>query len=235
MLKLIFYIFIAIFESNYYNMATYESLIKITGSVGDLVFYSLNGKNVVRKKSGFNKKAFKKSPSYEKVRQNSSEFGHCSKAGKLIRSCINGYIKEAGDPLLYQRFARLMTDIKDMDTVSERGKRSVVYGLSTEKGKDQLKAFQFGSKAIISTEIKITATRHKITLSLHKESGIHQVTLITIKPDFEGYTAAFFEEHAVPAEEEEVNFKNHFPDGGLLLYFLVIKNNDGDILQMGFV
>jgi hypothetical protein len=63
-------------------MATYESLIKIKGSIGDLVFYSLNGKNVVRKKSGFNKNAFKKSPSYEKVRQNSSEFGHCSKAGK---------------------------------------------------------------------------------------------------------------------------------------------------------
>ncbi|WP_435524965.1 hypothetical protein [Chryseobacterium indoltheticum] len=77
MLKLL-----AIFEAILKIMATYESFIKLNGAVGDLVFYNLNGKNVVRKKSGFNKTAYKKSPTYEKVRQNSFEFGHCSKSWK---------------------------------------------------------------------------------------------------------------------------------------------------------
>ena len=122
-------------------MATYESVIKITGTVGDLVFYNLNGKNVVRKKSGFNKTAFKKSPSYEKVRQNSSEFGHCSKIGKVIRKSLEIYIKESGDPLLYQKFAKVMTAIKDLDTVSERGKRTVELGLKTEEGRKLLREF----------------------------------------------------------------------------------------------
>ncbi|KPE50989.1 hypothetical protein [Chryseobacterium indologenes] len=216
-------------------MATYESLIKITGAVGDLVFYSLNGKNVVRKKSGFNKKAFKKSPSYEKVRQNSSEFGHCSKAGKLIRSCINGYIKEAGDPLLYQSFAKLMTDIKDLDTVSERGKRSVEKGLLTEKGKELLKAFQFGNKETISTEIRIsTELQHNIHAAV-KDDDIHETALISIKPDFEEYTVEYIEEQGIPTQEGKINFKNHFPDEGVLLYFLIIKNKDGNISRMGFV
>jgi len=106
-------------------MATYESFIKLNGSIGDLVFYNLNGKNIVRKKSGFNKAAYKKSPTYEKVRQNSSEFGHCSKIGKLIRSCISKYIELADDALLYQRFAKTMTKIKDLDIENEKGKRSV--------------------------------------------------------------------------------------------------------------
>ena len=47
-------------------MATYEGIVKIKGAVGDLVFYTLNGKNVVRKKSGFNKNSFDKNPNYEK-------------------------------------------------------------------------------------------------------------------------------------------------------------------------
>lgn len=216
-------------------MATYESLIKITGTVGDLVFYSLNGKNVVRKKSGFNKKAFKKSPSYEKVRQNSSEFGHCSKAGKLIRSCIDGYIKEAGDPLLYQSFAKLMTDIKDLDTVSERGKRSVEKGLMTEKGIELLKAFQFGNKEIISIETKISTELQHTILYTPKNDDIHEIAFITIKPDFEKYAVEYTEELGVYTKEEKTNFKNHFPDGGLLLYFLVIKNKDGGISRMGFI
>ena len=106
-------------------MATYESFIKLNGAIGDLVFYNLNGKNIVRKKSGFNKTAYKKSPTYEKVRQNSSEFGHCSKVGKLIRSCISKYIVLAEDALLYQRFAKVMTEIKDMDSEHEKGKRTL--------------------------------------------------------------------------------------------------------------
>lgn len=60
MLKFCFPLFIGIFDFYFEDMATYESVIKITGAVGDLVFYTLNGKNVVRKKSGFNKAAFKK-------------------------------------------------------------------------------------------------------------------------------------------------------------------------------
>src|SRR5207244_1915009 len=98
-------------------MATYKSFIKINGSVGDLVFYNLNGKDIVRKKSGFNKSAFKKDPAYEKVRQNSSEFGHCSKIGKLIRQSIGNFIQHAEDPLLYQKFAKVMTEIKDLDSI----------------------------------------------------------------------------------------------------------------------
>ncbi|MGO4709760.1 hypothetical protein AB4Y90_11730, partial [Chryseobacterium sp. 2TAF14] len=126
-------------------MATYESFIKLNGAIGDLIFYNLNGKNIVRKKSGFNKTAFKKSPTYEKVRQNSSEFGHCSKIGKLIRSCISKYIELADDALLYQRFAKTMTHIKDCDMENGKGKRSVKFGLKTNEGRNILQQFEFGT------------------------------------------------------------------------------------------
>ncbi|NML68691.1 hypothetical protein HHL23_02605 [Chryseobacterium sp. RP-3-3] len=215
-------------------MATYESLIKINGSVGDLVFYSLNGKNVVRKKSGFNKTAFKKSPSYEKVRQNSSEFGHCSKAGKTIRSCIEGYIKEAGDPLLYQKFAKLMTAIKDLDIVSERGKRTVQNGLITLEGLKLLKEFRFGKKGNIYPEVSVLEENDNKTLNLGGLLSGDDIVIITIQPDLEVYSAEYFEERISVEQKTNIHFKKHFSEDMFLLYFLVLKRKE-EITHMGFI
>ncbi len=210
-------------------MATYESLIKIKGAVGDLVFYTLNGKNVVRKKSGFNKAAFKKNPSYEKVRQNSSEFGHCSKMGKIIRNSLDLYLKETGDALLYQKFARLMTEIKDCDTISERGKRTVENGLTTEEGKKLLKVFQFGDIDNVSS----TDIQNDILCLKENEEG-EKATIVTIKLDAENYTAEKAEED-LSLDRHPVYFKKYFSEADCVLYFIVLKNENNEISHMGFV
>ncbi|MGN7758437.1 hypothetical protein ACTJIV_13230 [Chryseobacterium sp. 22532] len=215
-------------------MATYESLIKINGSVGDLVFYSLNGKNVVRKKSGFNKTAFKKSPTYEKVRQNSSEFGHCSKAGKTIRSCIENYIKETGEPLLYQRFAKLMTAIKDYDAVSEKGKRTVHNGLLTERGMTFLKEFKFGNKKNFSSDFFVFEEKEDMVLNVADNLPADEIVIITIHPDLEIYSAEYFEDQLLVKQDAEIRFRRHFQDAGLLLCFLVLRSK-GETTHMGFI
>ncbi|WP_126650630.1 hypothetical protein [Chryseobacterium aureum] len=212
-------------------MATYESVIKITGAVGDLVFYNLNGKNVVRKKSGFNKTAFKKNPSYEKVRQNSSEFGHCSKIGKIIRKSLEIYLKEAGDPLLYQKFAKVMTAVKDWDKVSERGKRTVENGLRTAEGKKLLREFQMGSISNVSDSVRI-----KDQMLYKNEACISdQAVFVTLQLDSEKYTAESAEEIVKWNKEQNYAFKKYFSEDDLLLYFIVLKNEKNDIIQMGFV
>ncbi|KXH84197.1 hypothetical protein [Chryseobacterium kwangjuense] len=215
-------------------MATYESLIKIKGSVGDLVFYSLNGKNVVRKKSGFNQKSFKKDPSYEKVRQNSSEFGHCSKAGKMIRSCIQNYIKEAGDPLLYQKFAKLMTSIKDLDIVSERGNRTVKKGLETPEGLQRFKEFRFGDKKGIHPEFTLSEEKESKVISWGHQFSGNEIAIVTIQPDFEAYSAVYLEEKLYASNEKEIRFQKHFEDSDLLLYFAVVRKKE-KIIRMGFI
>lgn len=212
-------------------MATYESIIKITGAVGDLVFYNLNGKNVVRKKSGFNKAAFKKNPSYEKVRQNSSEFGHCSKMGKVIRKSLDVYIKKSGDPLLYQKFAKVMTAIKDSDTVSERGKRTVENGLKTEKGIELLRAFQFGTIKNISDCISI---KDHVLYKNDYCTSDHAV-ILTLKLDSENYSIESNEEIMNWNQQQDKALKKYFSDEDLLLYFAALKNEKDEITHMGFV
>lgn len=216
-------------------MATYESLIKLNGTLGDLVFYNLNGKNIVRKKSGFNKNAFKKSPSYEKVRQNSSEFGHCSKIGKLIRQCLEIYIKEAGDPLLYQRFAKLMTEIKDQDLISEKGKRTVINGLATESGSQMLKDFQFGTIQPLQNSVSITSGLWDYSLVIDKDPAISEVVLETLKIDFEAYQSDHRRE--VIAVEKPLNeyvFQKNFEENEMKFYFVALKKGD-KIIRMGFL
>jgi len=216
-------------------MATYESLISINGSVGDLVFYNLNGKNVVRKKSGFNKNAFKKSPTYEKVRQNSSEFGHCSKIGKIIRQCLEEFIKEANDALLYQKFAKLMTEIKDLDSISEKGKRTVENGIATRSGMQLLKNFKFGSIPSHKDSVAFTARLWDYSLGIDKSIIVDEIIIATLQIDFKGYQSRH--SNKIIAVEKHLNeyiFEKQFSDEETQLHFVVLKNED-EIVQMGFV
>ncbi len=211
-------------------MATYESVIKITGAVGDLVFYTLNGKNVVRKKSGFNKSAFKKNPSYEKVRQNSSEFGHCSKMGKMIRKSLEVYVKETGDPLLYQKFAKMMTAIKDLDTTSERGKRTVENGLKTEEGRKLLRDFQWGTVRKVSDCVRMEDQ----VLYKNDHCTSEYTVIMTMKLDSENYNIESNEEIISWNTQQNPSFKKYFSEDGLL-YFIALKDENDKITHMGFV
>jgi len=216
-------------------MATYESFIKLNGSVGDLVFYHLNGKNIVRKKSGFNKDAFHKSASYEKVRQNSSEFGHCSKTGKMIRQCLEVYTKESDDPLLYQRFAKLMTEIKDLDTVSGKGKRTVKHGLATETGLAMIKNFQFGKIQNLENAAVISAGLWDYSLVLDKNMAVDEMIIETLSIDFEEYKSKHYTQIiSVDKPMNEYVFQKHFSDEELQFHFVVLKKNQ-KIIKMGFV
>ena len=216
-------------------MATYESFIKLNGAIGDLVFYNLNGKNIVRKKSGFNKTAYKKSPTYEKVRQNSSEFGHCSKVGKLIRSCISKYIELAEDALLYQRFAKVMTEIKDLDSEHEKGKRTVQSGLKMYEGKISLQNFQFGNIPCFHQEAQILLGLWDKSLHLDKNMIADEVSIVSIKIDFENYLTEYFEETIKLQENQhEIVFENRFSEEDDVIHFVAVKK-DSQVLKMGFV
>ena len=74
-------------------MAKYQSIVKISGALDNYVFYELNGVQVMRKKSGFSKEAYNSNPKYQKVRENSNEFGHSSKSGKAIREALAEFLK----------------------------------------------------------------------------------------------------------------------------------------------
>lgn len=77
-------------------MARVEGLLKAVGAegkFGDYVTYRLNGKLVMRRIGKMEKEVYAKSPSFEQLRQNQSEFGLASQISKNLRLALGEYGK----------------------------------------------------------------------------------------------------------------------------------------------
>lgn len=120
-------------------MAKHKSIIPIVGTIGGINFYFLDGKPIARKAGGgFNGEAIKKSPTMVRVRENGSEFGHCSRVNRIFRKAIIPFYERFRMPNFHQRLMTLFTNLKKLDLINERGKRTVGEGLQTLEGKKML-------------------------------------------------------------------------------------------------
>lgn len=124
-------------------MGTLKGIIQFTGHVDGLSFYEMNGKIVVRKTGGFDGKKIKSDAKYVRVRENSSEFAHCSKIGKYFRNSLQPYLKPLNIPYVHNRVLGLFQDISRLDLVSVRGKRIVFNGLQSADAKGIITQFEF--------------------------------------------------------------------------------------------
>ncbi|MEZ7508165.1 hypothetical protein QO190_06205 [Cloacibacterium sp. Arc13] len=213
-------------------MARYKSILQFQGSIDGLVFYELNGVSVVRKKSGFNRDDFKTKENYARVRENSSEFGHCSKTGKMLRNAIYPYYKKCGDRYLYQKFAQLMTAIKDLDTISERGKRTVYQGLKTTEGKKLLSSFVFGKISSAKDFIKKTSYDEGISVQLNMPQPLPSLHLVSILPNYESYRFEV-QEQKVSVDNGVFTFGSYFQEEEALQFVAIYEGEE--ILGMGFL
>lgn len=128
-------------------MAKQESIVKMSGTLGGLNFYYLNGKPVVRVAGGgFDGKKIRNSPSMVRVRENASEFGMCSKVKKAFRIALNPFLHTYKDATLHGSMMKLMQEIKTHDGISARGARKVGVGMETAAGKRLLREFAFSPK-----------------------------------------------------------------------------------------
>ena len=129
-------------------MAKQIGILSLVGTIDGINFYLRNGKIVARKAGGgFNGDMIKKAPSMVRVRENASEFGHCSRVKKVFKDVLFPFFGKQTDGALHGRMMRLFTAIKDCDTVSRRGQRRVDLGLQTLKGKQWLSSFAFTTLA----------------------------------------------------------------------------------------
>lgn len=128
-------------------MARQKGILKISGTLGDINFYIIGNKGYARKSGGgFNSKAIKTQANMQRVRENASEFGHCSTVKKKYRLALLDFLDGYKERKLHARMMGLFTSIKDLDAVSARGERRVVNGLQTIKGQRLLKTFAFTPK-----------------------------------------------------------------------------------------
>ena len=151
-------------------MAKQKGIIPLVGTIGGINFYYLNGKPVARKAGGgFNGKAIKTKASMRRVRENGSEFGHCSKVNKAFRTALRTFYKGYTFTFFHSRLMRLFTALKDMDTINERGKRVVFEGANTAEGLTLIKQFDFTPdchvKRILPFHFAVDGSTFELTIS----------------------------------------------------------------------
>lgn len=136
-------------------MAKQKGIIKIKGKIDELSFYETKRGFLVRQKGGVDGERIAKEPQYARTRENLQEFGTSASAGKLLRTCIKSMTVNASDDLMVPRLTKVMSMIKNMDSVSLRGQRNIGIGITMPGAIDLLKGFNFNANSILDSVVTI--------------------------------------------------------------------------------
>jgi hypothetical protein len=131
-------------------MARQGGLLKVVGKLDDLSFYRSADGYLVRTKGGVSADRINSDPTFQRTRENNSEFGMSASAGKLLRTALRNFMMTASDNRVVSRLTRLMTDVKNLDAANARGERHVHEGFDLPEGKAVLKGFNFNIKSVLS-------------------------------------------------------------------------------------
>ena len=132
-------------------MARLKGLLKIEGTLDELTFYKTQDGHLVKTKSGVSADRIANDPTFQRTRENGSEFGSSASAGKLLRDCVRNLMMTASDNRVTSRVTQVMTIIKNYDSTSARGERSVGVGIADPAAQAELKNFDFNNSAVLSS------------------------------------------------------------------------------------
>ena len=131
-------------------MAKLKGILKIEGTLDELTFYKTQDGHLVKTKGGVSADRIANDPNFQRTRENGSEFGSSATAGKVLRNAVRNLMMNAADNRVTSRLTQVMTVIKNYDTTSVRGERSVALGIADPAALALLKDFDFNDKAILS-------------------------------------------------------------------------------------
>lgn len=131
-------------------MARQSGLIKIKGTLDNVSFYKTKDGDLARMKTSVDGKRIANDPAFERTRENNKEFANSASAGKLMRDALRPMALNAADGRVTSRLTKVMSAIKNMDTVSIRGERNVGVGIADPNAIIKLKGFEFNQEALLS-------------------------------------------------------------------------------------
>lgn len=128
-------------------MAKQIGLIKVKGLLDNISFYSTKNGTLARMKTSVDAKRIANDPAFIRTRENGAEFGSSAKAGKIVRDAIRPLLNLASDGEVVSRLMKTMSDIKNYDVTSSRGKRNVAVAINDPVAKELLKGFNFNERS----------------------------------------------------------------------------------------
>ena len=112
-------------------MAKVRAPFEIIGTLDDLTFYKSSGQNLVREKGkpGITKEQFATNEIFNPIREHGKEYGYCSLKSRVFRLLAKQFYDRAKEVSFAGRVNKLLFEILEEDTSSERGERKLENGL----------------------------------------------------------------------------------------------------------
>ena len=130
-------------------MAKLKGILKIEGTLQDMTFYKTQDGHLVKTKSGVSGDRIANDPSFQRTRENGSEFGSAATAGKVLRNAVRNLTMNASDNRVTSRLTQLMTQIKNFDVTSVRGESTVGVAIADPAALALLINFDFNDSAAL--------------------------------------------------------------------------------------
>jgi hypothetical protein len=142
-------------------MAKQSSIIKLEGTIGDISFYKSKDGYLARGKGGVDKTRIQSDPSFQRTRENGSEFGRAGIAGRTLRTAFRPLLLNTADNRVTSRLTQEMMKVIKADEISTRGERNVLDGEL-----ELLNGFEFNSSAALGATLYMPYTP-----SIARETG----------------------------------------------------------------
>ena len=144
-------------------MAKQKGIIKLEGTIGDITFYKSQDGFLAKGKGGIPADRIANDPSFQRTRENGSEFGRAGKAGKVLRTALRAMLQNASDNRMVSRLTQEMVKVIQEDATNARGLRNVIDGEA-----ELLEGFEFNKKGKLGTSLyaPFTATIDRVTGAL---------------------------------------------------------------------
>ncbi len=154
-------------------MAQQDGIIKLKGKVGDLSFFKNKEGYQARSSAGIDGDRVKNDPSYQRTRENNTEFAEVAAASKKIRDVLRSIILFTHDAKMATRLNSRVFKMMKADTVSLRGERKVQapsFGI--------LSGFNFNEAAPLANTLLVTPTG-----SIDRATGRVEVNIPALLPE----------------------------------------------------
>ena len=144
-------------------MAKQKGIIQLEGTIGDITFYKSQDGFLAKGKGGIPADRIANDPSFQRTRENGSEFGRAGKAGKVLRTALRAMLQNASDNRMVSRLTQEMVKVIQEDATNARGLRNVIDGEA-----ELLEGFEFNKKGKLGTSLyaPFTATIDRVTGAL---------------------------------------------------------------------
>ena len=179
-------------------MAKQAGIIKVKGLLDELSFYKTRDGHLVRVKGGVDRSKIMNDPSFQRTRENMSEFARAGQAGKLVRNAVRHLAQNAKDSRVVSRMVKVMMTVIKTDPVNERGNRLVKEGDLL-----LLYGFNFNSGAILSTTLYV-----EIPVTFDRGAGESTASVASFIPSQQLMTPAGTTHYKIVHGAAELDFDN---------------------------